>query len=304
MRTERKLSASLFRWLYCVSLVFVVVALYREDALRVDLRRFAPALGLALPPLLLGFVSDAMAWRAMLRKSGCAVTAMECLAAIGLSIFAKYIPGKVWAVVGRAAYIASRTDQPVGRLSVIAINTQVLMLWVGLVLGLTGLVLLGGLARISLLSAGIFLVLTLVTFTKGAHRVVASCLKTLLRRDVYLPQLSPRHTVSVMGWCALTWLSWALGFQILIVSLDIGPVPWSAGLAFPLAAVAGIIALIAPGGLGVREGVLLGVLMLAGLSRIEATSVALGSRLWFVAGEAIVFVAGESAHRRLNVVST
>jgi uncharacterized membrane protein YbhN (UPF0104 family) len=304
LRTERKLSASLFRWLYCVSLAFGVAALYREDALRVDLRRFVPALVLALPPLLLGFVSDAMAWRAMLRKSGYAVNSTDCVAAIGLSIFAKYIPGKVWAVVGRAAYIASRTDQPVGRLSVIAINTQVLMLWVGLVLGLAGLVLLGGLAKISLPSAGIFLALTLVTFTNGAHRVVTKCLKTVLRRDVYLPRLGPRHTFSVMGWCALTWLSWAIGFQILIVSLDIGSVPWSAGLAFPLAAVAGVIALIAPGGLGVREGVLFGVLMLAGLSRIEATSVALASRLWFVAGEAIVFVVGELAHRRLNVAST
>ncbi len=304
MRTERKLSASLFRWLYTVSLVFVVVVLYREHALQVDLRRCAPALALALPALLLGFVSDAMAWRAMLRKSGYAVSATECVAATGLSIFAKYIPGKIWAVVGRAAYIANRTHQPVGRLSVIAINAQVLMLWVGLALGLAGLILLGGLARISLPSAGILLALTLVTFTDGAHRVVASCLTTVLHRDVYLPRLSPRDTFAVMGWCALTWLSWATGFQILIVSLDFGSVPWSAGLAFPLAAVAGIIALIAPGGLGVREGVLLGVLTLAGLSRIEATSVALASRLWFVAGEAIFFVVGGSAQRRLNAVST
>jgi hypothetical protein len=47
LRTERKLATSLFRWLYYVSLVFVVVRLYRADDRHVDHQRFIPAMVLA-----------------------------------------------------------------------------------------------------------------------------------------------------------------------------------------------------------------------------------------------------------------
>jgi uncharacterized membrane protein YbhN (UPF0104 family) len=64
------------------------------------------------------------------------------------------------------------------------------------------------------------------------------------------------------------------------------------GLAFPLAATLGIIAVIAPGGLGAREGVLVAYLVLAGQSVADATTVAVAARLWFLAGELALFVIG------------
>jgi len=59
-------------------------------------------------------------------------------------------------------------------------------------------------------------------------------------------------------------------------------------------------AFIAPGGLGVREGVMVGYLTLAGLPIAEAVTIAGASRLWFLVGEAFIFTVGWLADRRLN----
>jgi uncharacterized membrane protein YbhN (UPF0104 family) len=69
------------------------------------------------------------------------------------------------------------------------------------------------------------------------------------------------------------------------------------GAGFPLAASLGVLALVAPGGLGVREGVIVAYLGLAGIPAMEATTISIASRLWFLGGELIFFAAGAIAHR-------
>jgi len=59
-------------------------------------------------------------------------------------------------------------------------------------------------------------------------------------------------------------------------------------------------ALIAPGGLGAREGVMIGYLIFAGIPAIEATTIAVVSRLWFLLGEIFIFILGWSLHKTSN----
>jgi len=91
---------------------------------------------------------------------------------------------------------------------------------------------------------------------------------------------------------------WSMGFYTLVVSLTAIDVPWSVGLGFPLAATLGIMALITPGGIGAREGVMVGYLSSAGIPIAEATTIAVASRLWFLAGELFIFIAGWIAHKK------
>ena len=60
-------------------------------------------------------------------------------------------------------------------------------------------------------------------------------------------------------------------------------------LAFPFAATIGILVFVFPGGLGVREGLLVFYLVSAGLPLENATVLSIVARLWFLVGEVSIF---------------
>ena len=77
-------------------------------------------------------------------------------------------------------------------------------------------------------------------------------------------------------------------------------IQWGVGFGFPLAGVLGIMTFISPGGLGTREGVIVAYLTLASIPVVEATTIAVASRLWFLTGEVFIFIVGWAAHKRSN----
>ena len=87
---------------------------------------------------------NAVAWKKILEKSDYHFRVGDCLAGFGLSIFGKYIPGKIWMVMGRAAYIAEKSEVSLGALSAVSLNMQFIAIWIGLVFGLLGMLLLEG----------------------------------------------------------------------------------------------------------------------------------------------------------------
>ncbi len=52
----------------------------------------------------------------------------------------------------------------------------------------------------------------------------------------------------------------------------------------------GVLAIILPGGLGVREGIIVAYLTLAGLDVETATTISFMNRLWFISGEVFIFL--------------
>ena len=92
--------------------------------------------------------------------------------------------------------------------------------------------------------------------------------------------------LEMLGLCLVMWALVSAGFALLAASMA----PFAArdavavAASFPVAWVVGLIAFVAPGGLGVREGVLaalLGGLLPGGM----AVVVALASRVWITAVE-------------------
>ena len=60
--------------------------------------------------------------------------------------------------------------------------------------------------------------------------------------------------------------------------------------AFPLSVCFGLIAIFLPAGLGLREGIIIGYLTLAGLDVESATTISFVNRLWFIGGEVFIFL--------------
>jgi hypothetical protein len=289
------------KYLVYFSLLFLGIALYKAHYLKVPGIFSWFSLLTSFLFLFAGFIMSALSWCKILARSEWPVDFKMCLAGTGLSIFVKYIPGKIWTIMGRAAYIAeNRTHIPLGRLSAISLNAQFMGLWVGLILGALGLFLLGGLHIWVWPILILWILLTLIIFSSVVHRVAEVILKRILKKDFHLSHLNFLSTLSVIPWFLLNWGTWSFGFYLLVAGLSPDIVPWSSGLGFPLASAVGIMALITPAGLATREAVLVGYLTLCGLPVAQATTIAVASRLWFLFGESFVFCVGWLLHRRVK----
>jgi len=204
----------------------------------------------------------------------------------------KYIPGKVMVVLGRAAYIANKKGVPILYASTASLFSQTVSLWVGLLLGSIALVNADIDAIWKLLSLILFLGLTVALFLPKIPERAFNILTKLLKKDFKYPKLTQRQILFVLPAYILTWIFWGFGFYFLTLALSSEvSLPIVYGLIFPLAGTLAIVTLFAPGGVGVREGLLVSSMVVYGIPVQQATAIALASRLWFLVGELAAFVA-------------
>jgi len=237
-------------------------------------------------------ILNTLNWKAILNINNHKISFLDAIRSIGLSIFTKYIPGKVFVILGRAEYISFK--YPINRKvsTTISLETQFISIWVGLGMGVLGLILAGGLNKYAfnyltiiawgIISVFIFSPIIKVSIEKLSFR--------LLKKQINLPHTKITNVIRSLPYFMMNWLAWTAGFYFLCNSVIESNVnSLSLGLGFPLAATIGIIAIVSPGGLGVREAVIAYYLSLFELSLVEITTISVFSRLWFLFGEAFIF---------------
>ena len=293
-----------FRIFVLLSFICLALWLYRADYLRLPEILSPLNLTASLVFLFAAFLVSALCWKGVLETAHFDVPARDCIAGMGLSVFGKYIPGKIWTIAGRAAYVAQGTKYSLAELSVFSLRTQFLDLWTGLSLGTVGLCVVGGLKIWGSAVVVLWLLLTGLIFSRAVQKIATAAGRVALRKQVRIPSIDVRATVGILPRFALSWGLWTVAFFLFARGILAGYVPWTVGFGFPLAASLGIMAIIAPGGLGVREGVLTGYLVLAGIPVADATTVAVASRLWFLIGEVFIFVVGALTGRSLKRLGT
>ena len=287
-----------FKYFLYASCLFLAYSLYKADYLNIPQVHVVSHLLLSLFFLFVGFILKAVTWQKTLNSYGYQISSRVALSSIGLSVFGKYIPGKVWAIVGPATYVAKATNSSAADIVSPTVISQTISLWTGLVFGAIGLVVVGGLEVWGLMISVAWLVMTLILFTPYFHAIAKKTIKVVVKKDVEIPALTKKETLSLIPWFVVYWGSYFLGFYFFANSISIAELSYSAGLAFPFAATVGIIALFAPGGLGVREGLLVGYFSLAGVEIADATTISVTSRLWFLIGEVFIFLIGLVASRK------
>lgn len=250
--------------------------------------------------LLLGYLASALAWSAMLRDLGGprlgVLTAFRLFFAANLG---RYIPGKVWQLAGMALLARGVGVAPVLATSTAILGQAMSLLaagvvgaavflqagtewrWLGLVAVGGGLFLLGLVSLPSVFRQGVR-----VIFGRAGGEVPSG-----LEEDHFFPL---RWTTLHAG----IWCIYGLAFWLLATSLGLStPLPFM-GAAFAAAYLAGYLALFAPAGLGVREGVLVALLQPV-LGNGPALGLAVLSRVWTTAVEAVPGVlAGWATLRR------
>ncbi len=288
------------KYLVYLSLGFLIFALYKADYLHIPHIHSYPYLCLSFTLLFLGFLGQVWSWHAVLAQSTYKADYLPSLVGTGLSVFTKFIPGKIMVIVGRAAYVAEHYQYPVSQLSMLSLNTQLIALWSGLCVGTSGLFFLEGFDRWRWLILSLFMVLSIFIFVPQAYQLLEKILSRLLKKNIQLPKIDPRAVIKVLPVFFAYWLCWAAAFYCLAKALSPEFIAIAAGLSFPLAVTLGIMAIIAPGGIGIRESVIVGCLTLAGSALSDATTISVSSRLWFLVGESFIFLVGFVGHRYLK----
>lgn len=252
-----------------------------------------------------------IAWQqTILRLSNKSQNLADCFAQLTMVMVGKYIPGKVWGMLARGMHLKT-TGLDYAESLVATYVEQILFVHTGITLGslawylATGSGLWALLGIVSML--GILLVPALNTwlFSTG-NRIIRRWLADKVRLPDTPPTLNMSDYVRLYLLYTLHWLAdLAIPSAVFLI---VSPQWPTTDLLLLLAGanafgiIVGFFAFFAPGGIGVREGVIVG-LMLAYMPLQDAMLFVLAYRLWLVIADlfslGVVFVIrrlGSTAH--------
>jgi uncharacterized membrane protein YbhN (UPF0104 family) len=281
-----------FKYFIYLSFAFLAVYLYKNEYLRNLKFQDTKFFLYSIPFLLLGFIGQSLQWKAILSQFGGGVTVKQAIISTGLPIFGKYIPGKIWLILGRAVYVSEISKLNVKVISWISLISQGFTLFVGIIIGGVLLSFSNNLKTYGWTIFGGLLLLSILIFSGYLPKLINWVLRKLGRNEFAGKPLTLHQALAVLPWYLFTWSSWSLGFWLLANAITGNWQSWEILSVFPLSASLGIMAILMPGGLGVREGVIIGILTLFGTSLELALAISIAQRVWFLFGEVFIFTFG------------
>ncbi|HEX5819791.1 MAG TPA: lysylphosphatidylglycerol synthase domain-containing protein [Gemmatimonadales bacterium] len=219
-------------------------------------------------------------WRLLVERWGGRLTLREAASIWTVSSLGKYVPGKVWAIAGMAV-MARRVGVPPWIATGAAVLNQVLAIGAGVVVvALTGTSLLE--ARYPWLRTAMWILLGVVVigvFVLSSPDTVRRLLAVagIDAGDTAGPPLSALLMAGVAN--VVAWVGYGVALWLMARGLTEVPLPLGLAIgAFAASYLMGFLALVAPAGLGVREGVF--ILMLdRTMGTPAAVALAVASRL-------------------------
>jgi hypothetical protein len=244
------------------------------------------ALGLAA-----AFLGSIGIWRFLLRSFGVRVTYSHTVQLWSFSNLGRYLPGKVWQVVGMVT-VAQDLGLPAGlaaTASFVNLGAQIgtgALVASALFPGAVARLGIGGIAVVAL-GVAVFVPVVWPGIVNGTVRRLPAflgCTQTPPLKRGTLGRLVAGHV--------LAWLG--QGAMFLAFASSLGPVDWADGPvyggAYALAYVGGLVAVFAPGGIGVREGMIGWLLGSAGTGELPVHVLAVAARLWAISAEVLILV--------------
>lgn len=245
---NRTLRASAF--LACLALVFFAGYRYVGDS-NVGLSRISPALLSAA--VLLQLVSTfcaALTWRIATRiATSHSLPWKEAVLHICLNLIAKYLPGKIWGMVARHSLLVEKKISRARAAHALA-NEQFSYFSTGVLLSFPAIYM-AGMSTVPDYPQAVWLVVSL-SFLLAPF--------ILFRKKRIWPTTTQfkGYTLLLLA-SLLQWSAASLSLVFIVFSFSLTPdLTTIIGLAsaLPAAVIVGMLALIAPGGIGVREGML------------------------------------------------
>lgn len=239
-----------------------------------------------------GWLVSSVVWASLFRAAGGRLGLREAANAWLGSNLGRYLPGKIWQVTGLAGYAQARGGSG-------AVVLATLLSFHAVFLAVGGAIALAILGPAAFAGAGpwAFIAAALALGLALTPRVLAAAVRMgqrLLRDPAAAAEITPDRTalLRTVGGATLVWLLHGVGFWALLEGLvaerSIGLLQATA--VFSASYVIGYLALIAPGGLIVREGAMASLLSATvAIPLGPAAALALAARLWATIGELAAF---------------
>lgn len=227
-----------------------------------------------------------MAWRGLVTSWGQHLSLWDAAHIWTVSSLGKYVPGKVWAIAGMALMARARGVAAWAATGAAILN-QVLAIVAGaLVVSTTGLTLLSQaypwITTGLLVLAAVGLGGIVVVLSPGlVRRVLQRC--NVAVEGAAMP--APGRVLAAAVANVIAWAGYGVALWLLARGALAAAPPLTASIAaFTASYIAGLLAVIAPGGIGVREAVF--VLLLSGtMGAPAAAALAIASRLMLTVTE-------------------
>ena len=259
------------------------------------------------PLLIISFVLQIMAlswlvkiWGGVLRHTGSSVSYFKLFKVWFFSNLGRYLPGKVWQFLGMV-YLLEKRGVPKRNSFSTAILAQSFSVISGLLIAFLFLgvnlysqFLSRNPGMVIVIVLFVLSVLVIVCYPKLLEKILNLGLGILKREKISLDITSKDVIIYLLGY-SVSWLLFGLAFLIFIKAMaqaSFGMYPGLTG-AFAFSVNVGFLALFVPGGIGVREGIL--VLLLSSLFPDlfpvpVATLISLLARLWVTVAELLCFL--------------
>ena len=296
----KKAADYLYRYIPVIAFFFAIIYL-----VKIDIQNFEISLALfilSVLSLFALFLFRVYIWYLFLKKIDSNITFPVCIICRFKFLLAKYIPGKFWQHLGAGSVQEKYTKISLIDGTVNALSFQLINNLSGFLIGSFGVL---GYLDHNLLYFYIFLLIfvfvILFYFFSRERKLVSlvrlrriKWLKTYIKAYTYnLPACADIFVLLLLQWLLLG-VSYYLFFKAAYFNVDISTVFYQ-----PLANNIGMIAIFAPGGLGVREGFMVFYLCGMGFNIEEATLMAIISRFWFFLVEVAAFAVGLMVEKRL-----
>jgi hypothetical protein len=254
-----------------------------------------------LPGWLLDLPATGLAWTIMLGKFGDRLGLWRSVIVIAASRIGKYAPGKVWFALGRMMLARQDGVRDAHTLTTMLLETAFFMLGAVMLFGVTAAITPAESLTYRHLLPLVMLPFCIVVLSPTVfRRVVNFALRRLKRREVEF-HWNFAEALGLLAIYIFIWVCQGFGIWVAINSffpLSIGKLPALLG-AHAVSWIVGFLVLVAPAGLGVREGIL--TFFLSSIMPVPVAIIAsIIARLWFTLSEGIVAVPAVILARRTS----
>lgn len=288
MKILNKIKKEWSTYIIYISLTYLVYYLLNSGILFFPEINNLYYLILSLLFLLIGFYFDMFSWKYILRINSIYVNNKNIVISNGSAILGKYIPGKIWTVMGRAKIISDDCKISLFITSAISFEAQILILWTGLVISMFGAMIVGLDIYYLILILSTLIIFSLIIFTDKYKILFEKYTFIIFKKNIIFKKAKYNYKTLLIFF--IPWVSWSIGFYLLSSSIITkGLLNTEVLFALPFSVTFGILAIFSPGGIGIREGIITIFLTTCGMSISEATTISVFSRLWFLFGELVMF---------------
>ena len=250
--------------------------------------------------LLLNFLVFVEGWRRIIFSLGGIIKYNEAFWVMSASQTAKYVPGGIWFAIGRV-YLAKSPNLKSETIAASIIIETIMTFIVGILLFLIAVAFTGQKTIISyLFIIPVLALFLMLTYPPVLNKVMNLALLILKRPAIHI-SIPYLRLLGLSIYFLGLWVAQIIGFFFLINSIC----PVSASKIFNLTAaytlswMSGFVVILAPSGLGVREG-MMSLLLSSFITSPLAIAISFLSRIWITFFEIIILIAGIIVKKKMH----